>query len=58
MKLNDLEAGYLEAQGRYATEVQRFGHSARPDFRRLVEAGSEMNAARRKWLEVKRDKVD
>lgn len=49
-----LKAEYDRIAGVAATEQQRFGFSARPDFMRLAKAGADMNAARKAWLDEER----
>lgn len=53
--LDELEAEYDRLAGIAASEQQRFGFSARPDFLRLAEAGRVANAARIRWLDALRD---
>jgi len=53
--LQELEAEYRRLEGAASSEQQRFGHSARPDFVRLTEAGRKANEARRRWMDAKRE---
>lgn len=53
--VEELRAEYLRLQGVAATEQQRFGFSARPNFLRLAEAGAAANRARTAWMDAMRD---
>lgn len=55
MTLDEAYRAYIEAQGQYASELQRFRDSARPDMMRLVKAGQVETRARKTWMAIKRE---
>lgn len=58
MTLQEAENEYREAQGRYASELQRFSYSARPNVVALLSAGAAETAARKTMMELRRQTND
>lgn len=52
MTRDEAYIAYIEAQGLYASELQRFRDSARPNMESLLKAGELMRAARKVWMSI------
>lgn len=55
MTPGELHRDYIEAQGLYASELQRFAYSSRPNIGPLLAAGAKMEAARKIWMQSRRE---